>query len=662
MEVFLDDAVHFDAILSDPATGAASDATGTPTFEVFENATDTDIGIGGNLTKRTSKTGDYRGTFTASAANGFEVGKFYNVVASATVGGVAGKALVAQFRVKPIEVAQTGDAYAIVNHADYGNAKLVRSTTPANTLDVAATGEAGVDLSNIKQATGSTTLTNITVPAVTTVGAVSGAVGSVTGAVGSVTGNVGGNVTGSVGSVVGAVGSVTGAVGSVTGNVGGNVAGTVASVVGNVGGNVTGTVASVVGNVGGNVTGSVGSVVGTVGSVTGAVGSVTGAVGSVTGNVGGNVAGSVASVTAGVTLADDAITSAKIATGAFTAAKFAADYLTAIITAVWTTAASRTLTAFGFSVTASSVTDKTGYSLAADQAVNVTKVGGTTVSGPDDLKATGFATHSAADVKTAIEASGSQLEQLHNTLVSDGVFSTPALANAPSGGGGGGGDATLAKQEEILDAIAALDVGGGDGSEPVTITVVDENGDEVTNANIAVFSGATLKARGTTEADGQPHDPLSINDGLGYRVYVTADGYQQNSELVTAGNYTLDVSGPTAKTIVLTANVPATHTDPALCIGHYVTWGSNGKREAGVEVTATLKTWPDGSAGDAFDDGGWTETSDENGDLQFGDVSEETGLFRGAVYLFTRGDNGRSWEVTIPDAGSVNLDPIAGSP
>lgn len=37
-------------------------------------------------------------------------------------------------------VNQTGDAYGVVNHADYGNAKLVRSTTPANTLTVGATG------------------------------------------------------------------------------------------------------------------------------------------------------------------------------------------------------------------------------------------------------------------------------------------------------------------------------------------------------------------------------------------------------------------------------------------------------------------------------------------------------------------------------------------
>lgn len=64
---------------------------------------------------------------------------------------------------------QTGDNYPIVSHADYGNAQLVRSTTPANTLDVSATGEAGLDFDNIKDATGAHTLTNITVPNVTTV-------------------------------------------------------------------------------------------------------------------------------------------------------------------------------------------------------------------------------------------------------------------------------------------------------------------------------------------------------------------------------------------------------------------------------------------------------------------------------------------------------------
>ena len=48
------------------------------------------------------------------------------------------------------------------------------------------------------------------------------------------------------------------------------------------------------------------------------IASVTGAVGSVTGNVGGNVAGSVASVTAGVTLAANAVTAAALAADAGT--------------------------------------------------------------------------------------------------------------------------------------------------------------------------------------------------------------------------------------------------------------------------------------------------------------------------------------------------------
>lgn len=131
--------------------------------------------------------------------------------------------------------------------------------------------------------------------------------------------------------------------------------------------------------------------------------SVTGAVGSVTGNVGGNVAGSVASVTAGVTVANGAITAAAIADGAIDAATFAADVdaearswlglasanldtqlgdiptntelaaaFTEIKGATWSS--TDTLEAIrdrgdAAWVTATSVTvsDKTGFSLAADQ-------------------------------------------------------------------------------------------------------------------------------------------------------------------------------------------------------------------------------------------------------------------------------------------------------
>lgn len=99
MDIPLDEVIYFDAIVSNPATGAAVDADSTPTFAVYEESTDTDIGVGGNLTKRTSLTGNYRGSFTASDANGFEAGKWYSVIASAVVGGVTGKVVARSFRI-----------------------------------------------------------------------------------------------------------------------------------------------------------------------------------------------------------------------------------------------------------------------------------------------------------------------------------------------------------------------------------------------------------------------------------------------------------------------------------------------------------------------------------------------------------------------------------
>jgi hypothetical protein len=102
MDIALDEVIFFDAITSD-SSGAAVDADSTPTFSVFEEANDTPILSAQNFTKRTALDGNYRGTATLSAANGFEVGKWYSVVASATVDSVAGKAVVKSFRVVPAE-------------------------------------------------------------------------------------------------------------------------------------------------------------------------------------------------------------------------------------------------------------------------------------------------------------------------------------------------------------------------------------------------------------------------------------------------------------------------------------------------------------------------------------------------------------------------------
>lgn len=264
MRVPIDEVVHFEAVTSHPSTGAATDADSTPTFAVYEEDTDTDIGVGGNLTKRTAQTGEYRGSFTASAANGFEAGKWYSVIVSATVNSVAGKARVMHFYCVPAEVAAGVPG---VNATYLGGTSQTGRDIGASVLLSSGTGTGQVSLSSGTVTVGTNndktgySLTNLTVTAGTTLGAGTHTaqtgdayayLGTNLGAAGAAAteaGGTGDQFTGiaSVGAVAGSVGSVTGAVGSVTGNVGGNVVGSVASVTGAVG-SVTGSVGSVVGH------------------------------------------------------------------------------------------------------------------------------------------------------------------------------------------------------------------------------------------------------------------------------------------------------------------------------------------------------------------------------------------------------------------------------
>lgn len=353
----IDEVAHFDVVTHNPATGAVSDADSTPTFAVYEEATDTAILDAQNFTKRTSLTGNYRGTFTASAANGFEAGKWYSVIASATVNSVAAKCVAMNFRVAPAEsVAGVPKVDPSTwDGTDITTGVPLAPTTAGRTLDVSAGGEAGVDWANVGSPTTTLNLSGTTVKTATDVETDTADIqtrlpaslssGRIDASVGAMQNNVltaaainadaitdakvASDVT--IASVTGAVGSVTGAVGSVTGAVGSVAAGGISASSFAAGAINAAAIASdaitdakVASDVTiASVTGAVGSVTGAVGSVTGAVGSVTGAVGSVTGNVGGNVAGSVGSVTGNV---GGNVTGSvgSVATGGIAASSFAA--------------------------------------------------------------------------------------------------------------------------------------------------------------------------------------------------------------------------------------------------------------------------------------------------------------------------------------------------
>ena len=99
----LNDNITLDFTTHNPTTGDVSDADSLPICEVFEEASDTPI-LTPTVVKRSGKTGDYRVTFVADNANGFEENKAYNVIATVVVGGKTAKARIASFSLESLPV------------------------------------------------------------------------------------------------------------------------------------------------------------------------------------------------------------------------------------------------------------------------------------------------------------------------------------------------------------------------------------------------------------------------------------------------------------------------------------------------------------------------------------------------------------------------------
>jgi len=131
----LEETVVLDFTTHSPTTGAAADADSTPTVEVFEDANDTAI-LSPTPAKRTSKTGNYRVSVACTAANGFEAAKSYNVVAAATVGGIAGKGVIGRFQIRTRAV---DDVLPTASYTAPPTVTAIRSEIDANStkLDVA---------------------------------------------------------------------------------------------------------------------------------------------------------------------------------------------------------------------------------------------------------------------------------------------------------------------------------------------------------------------------------------------------------------------------------------------------------------------------------------------------------------------------------------------
>lgn len=154
--VELNDTVRFGISIHNPSGGALINADETPQWYVFEDASDTPT-LNGEFSKRTGLDGTYRGSFQATAANGFEHNKFYEIHASGQVNNTIGRALVFSFvlndlyrsslysvsGVEPLEVSVTG-----IPNVNIVSVSGVQATTQgavnSNIVGVSSEGASGV--------------------------------------------------------------------------------------------------------------------------------------------------------------------------------------------------------------------------------------------------------------------------------------------------------------------------------------------------------------------------------------------------------------------------------------------------------------------------------------------------------------------------------------
>jgi hypothetical protein len=173
-------------------SGAPTTLAGSPVISAYVGNSTTEITAGITLSVDfDSRTGMNNIRVVASGANGYATASNYQLVV--TTGTVSGTSVVGY----------------VVGEFSIENRSALMPTVATRTIDVTATGAAGIDWANVENPTTALNLSATNIDTDQVVASVTGAVGSVTGSVGSVTGNVGGNVTGSVGSV--ASGGITAA-------------------------------------------------------------------------------------------------------------------------------------------------------------------------------------------------------------------------------------------------------------------------------------------------------------------------------------------------------------------------------------------------------------------------------------------------------------------
>jgi hypothetical protein len=116
----LGDTIVLDFTTHNSFTGAVQDTDSLPTCEIFEDDNDSAI-LTPTVTKRVGKTGNYRLSIEATTGNGFEIGKSYNVIISATVNSISAKSRIDSFVL---------DSKRLVDLNDLAQSQILSDATP----------------------------------------------------------------------------------------------------------------------------------------------------------------------------------------------------------------------------------------------------------------------------------------------------------------------------------------------------------------------------------------------------------------------------------------------------------------------------------------------------------------------------------------------------
>lgn len=92
LSVKLGETKIYDFTVHNPDTGAAINADSAPTVNVYEGTNSTTL-VSTTATQRGALTGNYYVSLAYSTTLGYGLGHNYNVIASATVGGITGKSV-----------------------------------------------------------------------------------------------------------------------------------------------------------------------------------------------------------------------------------------------------------------------------------------------------------------------------------------------------------------------------------------------------------------------------------------------------------------------------------------------------------------------------------------------------------------------------------------